>query len=258
MAENISLSVAIITFNEEKNIERCLESVLEIADEIVIVDSFSTDNTEKIASQYPVKFIKNSFEGHIQQKNYALNATQYQWVLSLDADESLSKEALSAIKQIKQNTSADAYSFNRLTNYCGKWIKHCGWYPDKKIRLVNKEMAEWQGINPHDNLIPFKNAKVKHLDVDILHYSINSVEEHLKTIEKFSSIAAKARFEKGHRAGIFKIFTHTIWKFVKIYFIKTGFLDGKYGFLIARYSAYSTYLRYTKLRKLVKQQIIGS
>jgi len=254
MAQKIKLSVAIITLNEENNIARCIESVISIADEIIIVDSFSTDNTERIASQFPLRFIKNKFEGHIEQKNFALKATSYQWVLSLDADESLSAEAIKAISEIKNNTDADAYSFNRLTNYCGKWIYHSGWYPDIKVRMVNKEKAVWQGINPHDQLVLDQGGKIKHIKANILHYSINSIKQHLETIEKFSTIAAKARFDKGQNARFLKIYLHTIWKYLKIYFVKTGFLDGKYGFLIARFSAYSTFLRYSKLRKLNKNR----
>ncbi|PIQ15560.1 MAG: glycosyl transferase, partial [Flavobacteriales bacterium CG18_big_fil_WC_8_21_14_2_50_32_9] len=126
----MQLSVVIITYNEQRNIARCLDSVLPVADEIIVVDSFSTDDTEKICSQYNVKFLQHPFKGHIEQKNYALAQAQFDYVLSLDADEALSETLLQEIKNIKTHCEKDAYSFNRLTNFCGQWIKHCGWYPD--------------------------------------------------------------------------------------------------------------------------------
>ena len=127
------LSVVIITFNEEKNIARCLASIENIADDIVVVDSFSTDKTEQICLKFKVRFIQHKFEGHIQQKNWALQHAKYPHVLSLDADEALDEKLKSQIESIKGNWIADGYTMNRLTNYCGQWIKHCGWYPDKKL-----------------------------------------------------------------------------------------------------------------------------
>jgi len=131
----IQLSVVIITFNEEKNIARCLDSVATIADDIVVVDSFSTDNTKHICEEKNIHFIEHKFDGHIEQKNWAITQAKHQYVLSLDADEALTKELQVEIIKAKNNWQYDGYSFNRLTNYCGVWIKHCGWYPDKKLRL---------------------------------------------------------------------------------------------------------------------------
>src|SRR6516225_8076489 len=145
-----SVSIVIITFNEEKNIRRCLESVKEIADEIVVVDSLSTDHTKSICKEFGVRFIEQKFLGYIEQKNFALDQAKYDYVLSLDADEAISKELVKSIQEVKQNPESDGYRMNRLTNFCGKWIKHGSWYPDTKLRVFNRKKARWGGINPHD------------------------------------------------------------------------------------------------------------
>ena len=149
----IQLSVVIITFNEEKNIARCLASVASVADEIVVVDSFSTDKTKQICIEKGVRFIEHQFDGHIEQKNWAITQAKNQYVLSLDADEALTDELASEISKVKNNWQYDGYSFNRLTNFCGAWIKHGGWYPDKKLRLWVTKKGKWGGIHTHDNVI---------------------------------------------------------------------------------------------------------
>ena len=153
------ISVVIITFNEEKNIGRCLESVKNIADEIVVLDSFSTDKTEEICLQHGASFFQHPFDGHIEQKNRAITYATYPHILSLDADEVLSPELEQSIKAVKENWQADGYYFNRLTNYCGKWIRHCGWYPDRKLRLWDSRKGKWGGVNPHDKYMLEPNAK---------------------------------------------------------------------------------------------------
>ena len=135
------ISAAIITFNEEINIKRCLYSLMEVVDEIVVVDSGSTDQTQKIALELGAKVVVNPFKGHIEQKNFAITQTKYDWIISLDADEALSEELKFSILSIKNNLSDTAYEFNRLTNYCGKWIKHSGWYPDKNFAFSIKAMV---------------------------------------------------------------------------------------------------------------------
>lgn len=245
------LSIAIITFNEEKNIARCIESVLPIAEEIFIVDSFSKDKTKSIALSYPnVRFIENPFEGHIQQKNFALQNAKNDWVLSLDADEALTKELLTSIQEVLENPTKDAYGFNRLTYYCGHWVKHCGWYPDTKTRLVRKDNAEWRGENPHDRLEVINGTNIGHLNGDLLHYSYYSAEQHYKQIEYFGNIASKAAYKNGKRTNWLMIILKTTSQFIKSFFIKTGFLDGYYGWLISKRSAYATYIKYTKLLQL--------
>lgn len=246
----IKLTVAIITYNEEKNIGRCISSVLEVADEILVVDSFSTDKTEAICSEFKVRFVKNPFKGHIEQKNYALELATYQHVLSLDADEALSPELLNEIKKTKIRFEFDGYCFNRLTNYNGHWVRYCGWYPDTKLRLVNKSKAMWKGTNPHDILEMNNNQKVGFLKGDLLHYSYESIASHVNQTDKFTTIAAMAAYKSNKKSSIFKIITRPIFKFLRDYFYKRGFLDGRYGFIICSINALSAMLKYSKLRDL--------
>lgn len=248
----ISLSAVIITYNEERNIERCLVSLQGIADEIVVVDSFSIDKTEEICQQYKVKFIQNKFEGHIQQKNYAISCASNEWILSLDADEALSDELKKSILNIKAQPTFKGYSMNRLTNYCGKWVKHCGWYPDTKIRLVNRDFAKWTGVNPHDKLEMTNGNHSGFLNGDILHYSYYTRQDHLRQIEYFGSIASRELHEKGIKSSWFKIVYKVVAQFFKSYLLKLGILDGGTGFTISRLSAYATYVKYHKLLQLNK------
>lgn len=248
----MKLSVAIITFNEERNIKRCLDSVKELADEIVVVDSFSTDKTEDICKQYQVKFVKNRFDGHIEQKNFILQHTSFDFVLALDADEALSDELKQSIIKIKDNPDADGYCFNRLTNYCGKWIKHCSWYPDKKLRLWNKNLGKWGGVNPHDKFIMADAAKIKHLKGDLLHYSFYTIEQHITQINKFSTIKAQGLYNKGKKTNLWKLLIAPKITFIRMFIFRLGFLDGYYGYVICRNSAHSTFLKYAKLRTMHK------
>lgn len=246
----VQISTVIITYNEEKNIRRCIESVLPVSDEVVVVDSFSKDKTKEIAESLGAKFVEHAFDGHIQQKNYAITQASNDYVLSLDADEALSAELQAEILKVKNNFTADGYYFNRLTNYAGKWIRHCGWYPDQKLRLWYAPKGKWTGRNPHDRFEMEKGAKLVHLKGDLLHYSIEDVAHHLRTIESFSSIAAEAMLEKRKKNAVFHMLLNPAFKFIRNYFLKGGFLDGKEGFLVCWYSAYATYLKYYKLLKL--------
>jgi glycosyltransferase involved in cell wall biosynthesis len=248
----MKLSAAIITYNEEKNIARCLDSLQGIADEIVVVDSFSSDNTKNICQRYNVRFIENKFEGHIQQKNFAISVTTGDWVLSLDADEALDEQLRNAVNEVKKNPVFNGYRMNRLTNYCGHWVRHCGWYPDTKVRLIRKGYAQWTGVNPHDRLDMLHDGKTGFLNGDILHYSYYTREDHLRQIEYFGDIAARELFAKGLRAGWLLIVVKVIAQFFKSYFIKLGILDGHTGLTISRLSAYATFRKYYKLMQLNK------
>lgn len=250
------LSLVIITLNEEKNIQRCLESAKDIADEIIVVDSYSTDKTESICNNYNVRFLKHAFEGHIQQKNWALEQANHELILSLDADEALSESLKESILEVKNQALYDAYKMNRLTNYCGNWIHHGTWYPDTKMRLVKKAFAEWGGENPHDKLILKNKSGIKHLKGDILHYSYYSIQGHIEQQENFSSIAAKAMFLRGKKAPLYKLAVNPLFSWFKDIVLRLGFLDGKSGFTIAWISAKSVYWKYSKLRKLKKGESI--
>lgn len=250
----VNISVVIITFNEERNIERCILSVKDIADEIVVLDSFSTDKTEEICKKHNVNFFQHKFDGHIEQKNRAITYAGNHYVLSLDADEALSEDLKKSILEAKENWTHDGYYFNRLTNFCGKWIKHGGWYPDQKLRLWDRRKGAWEGDNPHDKYVLKKGSSLKYLKGDLLHYSFYSIEQHLTQIEKFSTIKAKVAFNKGKKSNILKKLINPPFKFFKMYILKLGFLDGYYGYIIAKNSAKSTLLKYVKLSELYKNE----
>ena len=164
-----------------------MDSVAGIADEVIVLDSFSTDKTEEICTQKGSRFFQHAFDGHIEQKNRAITYASSPYVLSLDADEALDEVLKQSILSVKNNWQADAYSMNRLTNYCGQWIKHCGWYPDSKLRLWDSRKGAWGGVNPHDRYeMKDANANVKHLEGDILHFSYYSIEGHIKQSNYFA------------------------------------------------------------------------
>lgn len=245
------LSVSIITFNEEKNIARCLDSVKDIANEIVVIDSLSTDNTENICKQYGVKFFSQKFLGYIEQKNFALDHCKYNYVLCLDADECLSPELIESIKIAKNNHfNFDSYTMNRCSNFCGKWIKYGSWYPDRKLRLFNKQKGKWAGVNPHDKIEMQQGCSQKLLKGDLLHYSYYTIEEVLTQNNKFTTIQAKAMLQQGKRSNVFKLFVNPLVAFINGYIFKLGFLNGVDGFFIASTIAYHTMIKYYKLMRL--------
>ncbi|CAN5461856.1 glycosyltransferase family 2 protein [soil metagenome] len=246
------LSVVIITFNEDKNIARCLESVQGLADDIVVLDSFSTDKTESICKQFNVNFIQRKWEGYSASKNFANAQAKYDWILSLDADEAPSEELKKSILKAKEGSELKTYKFHRLTNYCGSWIKHCGWYPDTKIRIFDRKITKWEGII-HEKLAIASTEDAILLEGDLLHYSYYSIEQHYAQTENFSTLAAQNMFEKGKKASAFKMYLSPVIKFISDYFIKLGILDGAAGYTICRISAYHSYLKYKKLRALYSE-----
>lgn len=249
----LKLSGVIITFNEERNIERCLQSLVPVVDEIVVVDSHSTDRTKSICNKFNVRFIEQKFLGYIEQKNYALDQTKFNHVVSLDGDEALSEDLQQSILNLKSNWQFDGYYANRFNNFCGQWIKYSDWYPNKKLRVFDKTKAEWTGINPHDN-VQFLEAKSKagYLKGDILHWTYQTYEEMDQKSEYFSTIAAEAYYNKGKGASIVNIIWNPTWAFFKAYVLRLGFLDGKNGFRICYQTWKITYLKYKKLRQLYK------
>ncbi|MCH4551027.1 glycosyltransferase family 2 protein [Aestuariibaculum lutulentum] len=251
----IKLSGVIITFNEERNIEKCLQSLVNVVDEIVVVDSFSTDNTKAICLKYNVKFVEQKFLGYIEQKNFALTQASSDYIVSLDGDEALSETLQKSILELKNNWILNGYYSNRFNNFCGQWIKHSDWYPNKKLRVFDRRKAEWKGINPHDNVVMHNaNEKTGYLKGDILHWTYQTYSEFNLKTEHFSSISAKAYFDLGKKSSILKILFNPTWAFFKAYFLRLGFLDGLNGFVICIQTANITFLKYTKLRELEKQK----
>ncbi|MEM8893523.1 MAG: glycosyltransferase family 2 protein [Bacteroidota bacterium] len=253
---NSRISGVIITYNESANIERCIKSLEGVVDEVVVVDSNSTDDTAAICKELGAKVILQPFLGYIEQKNFAMECAEYDYVLSLDADEALSEQLKSEIATLKQDLKYSAYRFNRLNNYCGKWLKHGHWYPDRKIRLWDKSKYRWAGTNPHDKVDVQDKSQVKSVNADILHYSYATVSDHIDQVNKFARIHAKSAAKIGKRASLLiHVSLNPFFKFVKRYFLYLGFLDGYYGFIAAVNSAMLNYLKYVYLREINKKEL---
>ncbi len=241
------LSAVIITFNEAENIGKCIESLQSVADEIVVVDSFSTDNTAAIATGAGVRFFYHKFEGHIQQKNFARKKASCEWVLSLDADETLSTELAAQIATWKNQPDIPQYTgyyMNRLNFYCGKPIKTCGMYPDKKIRLWLHNSGEWQGTNPHDKFVLSEQQKAGFLTGDILHNTWPSYTALLNSVDRFATISAQNLKHKSLFYLVYKMLFSPPFKFIKIYFFNLGFTEGFTGLVICYQQGREVFLKY--------------
>ncbi len=249
------ISIVYITLNEERNIGRSLEVTSLLTDDIVVLDSGSTDRTEEICRSYPnVSFHSTVWKGYSETKNQANTLAKYDYILSLDADEIPSKELIKSIREkLVNNNLEGAYYMNRLTNYCGSWIRHCGWYPDSKIRLWNRNEGKWDG-DLHEKIVFSVLTNISFLKGDILHYSYYNVNEHLKQFDRYTTIGAQIAFEKGKKASVGKLIFSAPVKFFKDYIIKLGFLDGYAGFQVSKMSAFASYLKYAKLRDLHRLQ----
>lgn len=248
------LSATIITLNEERNIERCILSLQGVADEIIVLDSFSTDKTEEICRQYKVRFEQRAWAGYSQSKNYVNSLASHDYIFSIDADEALSEALKASILAAKEKGLTGVYSLNRLTNYLGTWIKHSGWYPDVKTRIFPKATSKWVGEYVHEELEIEGNPEPKLLTGDLHHYSYYSFEDHRSRADKYSRLTAQKMNAKGKRASILKPYLSALVRFVGMYFIKLGFLDGKMGFKIAEISARSNVYKYKELRRLNREQ----
>lgn len=247
-------SVVIITFNEEANIERCLKSVADLSSDIVVVDSGSIDKTQEICESYNCRFVIRKFDNYSSQKNYANSLVKNDLILSLDADECLSDELKNSITSFKNDSDNISVSFNRLNHHCGRPIRFCGWYPDRKIRIFNRNYAKWEGTI-HEKII-FKSIPTRFkLHGDLLHYTYNSRQDHIVQAEKFARLNAASDFKKGKNANIFKAYFRCFFRFLSIYFFKLGILNGSTGFFIAKTSARATFLRYRELYYQNKKKI---
>lgn len=246
------ISACVISYNEETKIADCLESLKGVADEIVVVDSCSTDATRSIALNYTNRVIEQPFLGYIEQKNFAVEQASNDWILALDCDERLSPELRNSIIRFKDNAGkAHGYRVSRKTFYIYRWLNHC-WYPDRKVRLFNRRRAQWGGRNPHDHVV-VASEEIADLDGDLLHYSFDSVSDHLQTIDRFTDIGAREAHERGKRASLFSPYLHGIGTFTKQYFLKAGFLDGFAGLTASTLSGVHAYVKYVKLRLMAKR-----
>lgn len=240
------ISAVIITYNEEKRIGRCIHSLRTVADEIVVVDSYSRDATKEICLKQDVRFIEHPFEGHIEQKNFALSLATHEHVLSLDADEYLSSELADSILSIKETWPSEAYKMNRLSTYGGKWIRRGNWYPDKKIRLWNRNMGIWGGENPHDKVVLFNGTKPLQLKGDILHEAYHNSSDTIKKIQTYSDIFAKENTGV-KKSSTAKIIFRASFTFFRSYILKRGIFDGFEGLMVAMAESNHTFYKYAKL-----------
>jgi glycosyltransferase involved in cell wall biosynthesis len=252
------LSAVIITYNEEKNIGRCIESLLPVADEIIVLDSFSDDNTVSIAVSKGAIVHQQAFAGYKQQKNAALAMAANNYVLSLDADEVLSNELTASINEAKKGFAYKAYCMNRCNVYCGKYIRHGLWYPDRKLRLFDKRTARWVGYNPHDRVEMTDKPRVQHLKGDIIHFAFDTVEAHRQKNRKVALLVASSMMEAGVRPQPYKIIVNPLWSFVNGYLLRLGIVDGYYGLLIAWYTAGQSFQKHINHRRLGRRQEQGA
>lgn len=246
MTENIS--TCITAFNEAANIERCLKSVAGWTNEIVIVDSFSTDNTVEICRRHTNRVYQRKWLGYVGQKNLIKDLAQGPWILFIDADEEVSTELRDEItREFTDNgtNGVAGYEFPRLAWFLDKWITHGEWYPDIKLRLFRKESGECVGREPHDRVCV--RGSVKRLKSHLFHYTYTDIQDQIETLNRFSTIAAKSMFGEGRRFHLHDLFFRPAIRFIKGYFLKRGFLDGLAGWVIARSTSHFVFLKYAKL-----------
>jgi len=250
----IKLSVVVMTLNEAENIGRCLDSIQSIADEIVVVDSGSTDATVDIAKSKGAKIIEHVFEGMIEQRQYCITQCNHNHILALDADEWLSNELIVEIENLKINWKANTYSLNRLNSFNGQWIKHGAWYPSFRLRLFEKDAVINTGTNPHEIIAPKTGKTTQKLKGHLFHISDIDIEDRYNTINKYTTQAAKSLLAQGKRPSWWRIIFKPPFRFFTEYVLQLGFLDGFNGFLIAKSSAEYVFLRESKLKALSKRQ----
>src|SRR5579859_1902160 len=242
----MKITATIITLNEERNIARAIES-LRCADEILIVDSGSVDRTVELAENLGVRVIEAGWRGYAGQKNWAAEQASYDWILSLDADEALSESLEAEIWTLKKNgPQADAYTMPRMARYLGKWILHSGWYPDRKIRLYHRQKARWVGDFVHESVQV--KGKLGHFESNLLHFTCDSIAEHVKTLDRYTTLAAQEIAARKLSVPLSRMIVDPPWTFMKSYFFQRGFLDGIEGLIIAYMAAFYTFLKYSKAR----------
>jgi Glycosyltransferases involved in cell wall biogenesis len=250
----VKISATIITLDEEANIGRALSS-LDWADEIVVVDSGSTDQTCQIAESFGAKVVAREWIGFSDQKQFAAESAANDWIFSLDADEEVSPDLRDEIEKLRaSDLHSDAYKIPRLAFYMGRPIRHSGWYPDKQLRLYNKTRGRWKNVPVHESVEMDADSKTTDLRYDILHYSVEDASHHHRMIgERYAPLAARAMFDSGRRTSAAAILLAGPSAFVRSYLIKAGFLDGLPGIAIANFAAHHAFLKHLMLRELQDQ-----
>jgi glycosyltransferase involved in cell wall biosynthesis len=248
------ISAVIITKNEEQHIARCIQSLLPVTDDVIIIDSGSTDQTEAVCARFPVTFQKKVWEGFSAAKNYGNSLAKYDYILSIDGDEELSPAMQKTIVEVLKKPTHIAYDLPFLTNFCGKWIKHGAWYPESHIRIFDKTKVHWEGHIHEKLVIPHDEPVVKLKKGYVHHYTISNLQEYIEKINHYTSLHALEMHKKGKKASFVKLYIAPSFSFFRDYFIKRGFLDGSHGYTIAKQSANYVFLKYMKLNMMKKNR----
>jgi glycosyltransferase involved in cell wall biosynthesis len=242
----MKISATIVTLNEEHNIARAIES-LRCVDEIVVVDSGSTDSTCETAARLGARVVNEPWRGYAAQKNFAASIAENDWILSIDADEALSEELEAEILLVKkEGPRFDGYSMPRLAQYLGRWIQHGGWYPDRKVRLYRRDNAAWHGQYVHESVQV--SGSSGELNGKLHHFTCDSLSAHLRTLDRYTTLAAEELRSRGTTVGWLRLILDPPWTFVRTFVIQRGFMDGIHGFAIAWMAALYTFLKYAKAR----------
>ena len=244
------ISAFVISFNEEVDIARCLKS-LDFCDEILVIDSHSTDSTVSIAKQYGARVIQREWPGYVAQKAFGLENCSHEWVLNVDADEEVSVELKQSILKVlhvaaeSQDAVCAGYELNRLVYYFNRWWKNGGWYPEYRLRFLKKSLTVWGGADPHEK--PTVKGSVGRLVGDLYHYTYASLDDQVQQLSRFASLGAKTHYLRGKRASIASMSVAPLVRFFKFYFIKRGYREGMVGFIVAVLEGYYTFLKYARL-----------
>ena len=245
----MQISASIITLNEERNLPRALASLADVADEVVVVDGGSTDGTRRTAERAGARFIAHTWEGYAAQKTFSAAQARHDWVLSLDADEALSPELAAELQQLKREGPNDAAGFTmpRLAQFRGRWIRHSGWYPDRKLRLYDRNRGRWVGDYVHESVAV--DGPVATLDGPLHHFTCQSLSGHVRTMDRYTTLAARQAREEGEGWAFLKLMLLPAWKFLETYLFRQGFRDGPQGLAIAAMAGHYVCLKYKKLRQ---------
>jgi (heptosyl)LPS beta-1,4-glucosyltransferase len=252
VSNSVRISTAIITLNEEQNIIRALESVA-WTDEVIVIDSGSSDQTVDICQEWGARVIAGKFDGYVRSKNRALRHTKGDWVLSIDADEEVTPELRKEIEQIiADDKAADGYRIPRKNHYLGKWVKHCGWYPDYQLRLWRRDSGQWVGGRVHERVNV--NGEVRKTNAALNHFTYHTLEEHIIRMNKYAGLHANDRFDEGKRTSYISLLFAPLFQFIKLYLLRLGVFDGLHGLMVSSMGSYYAFLKKAKLIELQLKQ----
>ncbi len=248
----MEITVVVITYNEEDRLDAALQSVQDVASEIVVIDRHSTDNTLDVAKKFTDRIFSREWTNYADQKNFGNSQANFPWILSLDADERLSPELRDEIFRLRsEEPKVSAFSMPRQASYLGKWIRHSGWYPDRKIRLFRKDKARWEGEYVHESLVV--EGEVKKLTGVLHHFTYRDMSDQVKRLNLYSSLGAQSLYARQKKCRWYHLVFMPFFAFLRSFVWKAGVLDGSAGFIIAIFQGYGVFLKYAKLREIWKK-----